>query len=229
MTENSLKPKVAVLLGTGGHAAVLLEILGQDRTLQIRAALTADTSLWGCSWRGIPVLGGDDHLPRLSSQGVAVFINGLGSSGNTRGRHEIYLRAVQAGLQPHTIIHPAALVAPSAQVGAGCQLLARCLVNTGANLANNVIINTGAIVEHDCTIGESAHVASGAVLCGNVSVGAGAHIGANASVRQGLSIAAGAIVGIGAVVTHDVAAGAIVVGNPARELGRGPGTVASQQ
>jgi hypothetical protein len=47
-------------------------------------------------------------------------------------------------------------------------------------------------------------------------VGAGAEIGAGAVVLQGLSVGDGATVGAGAVVTSDVAAGATVVGAPAR-------------
>jgi hypothetical protein len=46
----------------------------------------------------------------------------------------------------------------------------------------------------------------------------GASIGANATILAGLEIGEGAMVGAGAVVTHDVRPGTVVVGNPAREL-----------
>jgi maltose O-acetyltransferase len=49
-----------------------------------------------------------------------------------------------------------------------------------------------------------------------VTIGADVWIGGGAIVLPGVSIGDGAIVGAGAVVTRDVAAGAIVVGNPAR-------------
>jgi acetyltransferase-like isoleucine patch superfamily enzyme len=51
-----------------------------------------------------------------------------------------------------------------------------------------------------------------------VTVGAGAVVGAGAILLPGVVIGAGATVGAGAVVVHDVAAGATVVGNPARTL-----------
>lgn len=46
----------------------------------------------------------------------------------------------------------------------------------------------------------------------------GASIGSGAVIMSGIEIGPGALVGAGAVVTHDVAAGAVVAGNPARVL-----------
>lgn len=44
----------------------------------------------------------------------------------------------------------------------------------------------------------------------------GARIGANVTILPGVVIGENALVGAGAVVTHDVASGAVVVGNPAK-------------
>jgi UDP-2-acetamido-3-amino-2,3-dideoxy-glucuronate N-acetyltransferase len=51
------------------------------------------------------------------------------------------------------------------------------------------------------------------------SVGVGASLGANATILPGVSVGRSAMVGAGAVVTKDVPANAIVVGNPARIVG----------
>lgn len=48
------------------------------------------------------------------------------------------------------------------------------------------------------------------------TIGRGASIGANATILPGISIGEGALVGAGSVVTADVLAGTLVVGNPAR-------------
>jgi acetyltransferase-like isoleucine patch superfamily enzyme len=61
-------------------------------------------------------------------------------------------------------------------------------------------------------------VASGATVSGMVRVGRACYLGAGSHVIQRAAVGDGALVGMGAVVTRDVAANAVVVGNPARPI-----------
>lgn len=95
-------------------------------------------------------------------------------------------------------------------------IAANATINPLAFIATGAICNTGCIVEHECAVGEFAHIGPGAVLCGNVKVGAGSFVGANAVIRQGVTIGNNAMIGAGAVVVKDVADGVTVVGVPAK-------------
>ena len=78
------------------------------------------------------------------------------------------------------------------------------------------LVNHGAVVDHECVIGDGVHIAPGATLCGCITVERNVMIGAGSVVLPRVVIGASSVIGAGAVVTKDVPAGTTVVGNPAR-------------
>lgn len=207
-------------LGAGGHAKVLIETLRQVGDYEIVGLLDPDPAKWNTQLLGVVVLGSDDLLPGLLAQGIHYVFIGLGGTGNTHPRRLLYEKALKLGFFIPVIIHPLAIVSPSARVGVGANIMPGAIVNADAQLGQNVIINSGAIVEHDCVIEDHVHIASGARLASTVYVGEGAHIGAGATVKQCIQIGAWAVVGAGAVVIRDVAPHQTVVGVPARPLNK---------
>ena len=209
------KPVRCVVLGGGGHARVLIDCLRASKAAEPVAIVDADPALWGTTILGVKVVGGDEKLQKMRSQGVSGFAIGLGGTKDNGPRRRLFEHARTLGFHPVSVRHPSAICSPSAEIGDGSVLYPRAVVNACASIGVNVIINTGAIVEHDCVVGHHAHIATGAVLCGMVTVGDMAHIGARAVVRQNQKIGARAVIGAGATVVDDVREGTRVWGGKA--------------
>jgi sugar O-acyltransferase (sialic acid O-acetyltransferase NeuD family) len=140
--------------------------------------------------------------------------------GDNLTRRRLFERLSESGERFATARHPRAILSAHCAIDPGTVIGAGVIVNTGARVGSNVILNTGCIVEHHNDIEDHAHIAPGARLGGRVIVGQGAFVGIGATVLPGRRIGAWSVVGAGAVVREDVPPGVVVVGVPARPLGR---------
>jgi len=198
-----------LVLGSGGHAAVVLDLLAAA------GHRIAGTVSPAGGIDGVANLGDDEALGIWGAGDVRI-ANGIGSTGDPAIRRNLFEMWSAHGFAFPPIVHPFAYCSPSVSLGAGCQIMAGAVVQARARICANAIINTGARVDHDCRIGRHVHIAPGAVLSGAVEIDDNAHVGPGAVVVQGIRVGGGARIAAGAVVVRDVAAGAIVSGVPAR-------------
>ena len=205
-----------IVIGGGGHAKVLVSAL-----LLCRRNILGfvDLNPTASPLLGISYLGSDAAV-LLHAPGDVRLVNGVGSTGSTASRQDIYDRFTHEGYCFASVIHPSAIIAPEVQIEDGVQIMAGAILQPGSCIGSNAIVNTGAIIDHDCLVGAHAHIAPGAVLSGGVHVDSGAHIGTGACILQGVSIGAGSVVGAGAVVIKDVPPGVTTVGVPAKTIDR---------
>ena len=203
-----------IIYGAGGHAAVLIDALRLLRR-EVLFVIDDDPATHGQAIDGIEVRG-DTSLLEGHRPGELELVNAIGSVRAVTARRERFLELRKRGFGFATVIHPGALVAASAALGHGVQVMAGAVVQPRATIGANALINTRAAIDHDTVIGPHAHIAPGATLSGGVSVGEASHVGVGASVIQGISIGEHATIGAGAVVLRNVARGATVVGVPAR-------------
>lgn len=209
-----------IVIGGGGHAKVLVSTL-----LLCRRGILGfvDLNSTAPPLLEIRCLGSDAAVSFHAPADVQL-VNGVGCTGSTAIRQDIYDRFTHEGYGFATVIHPSAIVAPEVQIENGVQIMAGATLQSGSRVGSNAIVNTGAIVDHDCVVGAHAHIAPGAVLSGGVHVGSGAHVGTGACIIQGVSIGARSIVGAGAVVIRDVLPGVTTAGVPAKTIDRKPYT-----
>lgn len=209
-----MKEKPFVVLGAGGHARVVLEAL-HSAGLAVAAVTDANQALWGTQLEGIRILGGDDRLADFSPERYAAAV-GIGAARNTRLRRKVHMALKEAGYTLPPLVASSALVARSARLDAGAQVLTRAVVHPASVVGEGTVVNTAAIIEHDCTVGAHSFIGPAAVLCGGVKVGTGTFIGAGAIVLPGVTVGSGALIAAGAVIRKDVADDAKALGSDLR-------------
>lgn len=204
-----------VLLGGGGHASVLIELIRKLDRYEIVGILDSRLKR-GLSISGVPVLGKDDLLSKLYDRDVENACISVGSVDKNDRRRSLYEKVRKLGFHIPELVHPQSIVSSESKISEGVQLMAGAIIQTNTIINCNTIINTGAIVEHDCIIGKHVHICPGAVISGGCTIGDGAFIGAGVTVIQGMKIGREALVGAGSVVVRDVPEGAVVKGSPAK-------------
>ncbi len=143
-------------------------------------------------------------------------------------RHPASLVETEA-IGPGTRVWAFAHILPGARIGADCNICDHVFIENDVALGDRVTIKCGVQLWDGVTIESDAFVGPNATFTNDpfprsrvtparftpTLVKRGASIGANATIVCGVTIGVNAMVGSGAVVTHDVPANAIVVGNPA--------------
>jgi UDP-perosamine 4-acetyltransferase len=196
-----------------GHARVVIELLCAAADVELVGLIDDYPENAARTIEGLAVIGTSYDLHRLRAEGLEAVVLGFGAA---RGRAAVLAALEDAALQLPVLVHPTAFVAPSAELGPGCQLLPRAHVGPGAKLGRGVLVNTSAIVEHDVDLGDAAVIDPGAVVGGRATIGGEAEVGSGAVVLPDVRVGVGAVVGAGSVVTRDVSENHTVVGVPAR-------------
>ena len=200
-----------ILIGYSGHAFVVYGIL-QSAGKQVTGYCDMEEKEYNpfnLVYEGSET--SEEGLKKLHTTDFFIAV------GDNRIRSKIYHQLSKHNLVPANAIHPSAVIDASAAVALhGVMIAAQVIINPLATIGMGAVCNTGSIIEHECIVGEFAHIGPGAVLCGNVKIGDGSFVGANAVIRQGITIGKNALIGAGAVVVKNVPDNITVVGVPAK-------------
>lgn len=207
--------KNVVIIGAGGHAKVIADII--DKSKDIVIGFLDDNKTKGdiiVKEKRYKVIGRIDDCRKIQLESPEIeFVIAIG---NNKVRKQIAER--YENLKFYTAIHPSGQIALDVEIGEGTVIMANTSINTSAKIRRHCIINTGAIVEHDNILEDYVHVSPNATLCGTVQIGELTHIGAGTTVRNNISICHDCIIGAGSVVVKNINEPSTYIGIPARKM-----------
>ena len=136
----------------------------------------------------------------------------------------------KAKIPDNTNIWQFCVIFPNATIGENCNICANVLIENDVTVGNNVTIKSGVQLWDGVTVEDNVCIGPNATFTNDLYprsknqewqlkktlIKKGASIGANATIICGITIGENAMIGAGSVVTKDVPAGELWVGNPAR-------------
>ncbi len=140
------------------------------------------------------------------------------ATGDNNLREQKTALLTSRGIVMPNLIHPTAVVSPSARIAAGCTVLANAVIHTNASVGMGCIVNTASIVEHDCVIGDFVNLSPKTAMAGHTKIGNKSFLGIGCTIIDAITVGKEAVIGAGAVVSRDVPEHAVVAGVPAKGI-----------
>jgi UDP-perosamine 4-acetyltransferase len=206
-----MKNKV-IVQGAGGHAKVVIELL-RSNDYQVDYCIGIADSTDTCM--GVPVLRGDEQLVGLREKGYQLVFPAIGSN-TLRARLGQY--ALDLGYQYVNAISPTAMISPSVNMGLGVAVMAGVVINADSQICDLAIINTGAVIDHDCYVGFASHCGPRSALAGCVRICEQSFLGVGAVVIPEVKIGKNTVIGAGATVIDNIPDSVLAVGIPAKVI-----------
>lgn len=203
-------PHGLVVFGFGGHARSVADVAlaaGVSDLIFVDEAAKADESLWGFPVRRAF----DDQL----ADGWQTFAAG----GDNRRREAQVVAIASRSLPLATLIAPTATICRGAEISPGSFVGHHAHIGPLTRIGKGCIINTSAIVDHECSVGDFTHVSVNTSVAGRCRVGSFVFLGTGSTVIDQIEIADSVTVGGGGVVVNSLQEPGVYVGTPVRRIG----------
>lgn len=204
-----------IIIGAGGHAKEVIQILHKDELTSSLYFFDNTPNASNLFLGKFPVLSSDDELKQVFSKDPRFVCAISGTS-----KREIFMNKIKALGGKFTSV-----IAPNASIGNydvvladGLNVMQMVFISNNVCIGEGTLLNYGASVHHDCTVGKFCEISPKAQLLGGSSISDYVTIGAGATVLPKVKIGNNAVVAAGCVVTKNVPDNTVVAGVPGRVI-----------
>lgn len=204
-----------VIIGSLGHAKVLIDIVEQESRYSIAGLLDRSRTV-GEQTLGYEVLGRTDDLPKLmASHKIAGVIVAIGDN-LTRSNVVAVVKETCPDLSFVSAIHPKASIAKGVSIGEGTVVMAGVAINPCCVVGRFCILNTNSSLDHDSVMEDFSSLAPRVATGGDCHIGGYSAVGIGAVLLRGVHIGQHTVVGAGATVLRDLGSFEVAYGVPAK-------------
>lgn len=194
-----------LIIGAALGATQVLDILAGSTTQQAVAIVDDDSSRWGASVHGVPVVGGSGILGDLFGSGAFdAAIIAIGRSPAVRARFRAL--CASAGVPLANAIDPTAKIATDVTIGQGNIVCAFCHIATGVQVGDNNFFSAYNSFDHHSVIGSDNASGPSVVTSGKVTIGSRIRFGTGIYIEPDVTIGDDAAIASGAVIVSSVPA-----------------------
>ena len=175
--------KKIILIGAGGHCKSCIDVIETEKKYKIIKIFDKNKKIkrllnYQVFW--------EKYLNNFLKKNYA-FVT-VGQIKNREIRYNLFKKLKKYGFKIPKIISPYAYVSKHAHIGEGSIVMHNAVINAGAKIGKNCIINTSSLIDHDAIIGDHTHISTKAVINGGTKIGSKVFFGSSSVTKQNIII-----------------------------------------
>ena len=183
MQDQDLTP--IILYGAGGFALEIAEYAAERSRPSNRFRIAGVVDDYPDKRREIPNVPFLGHLESAVEKGFRQFII---TAGSPLFRKQLFQRLKRFDCTAVTLIHPSAIISPTAKIGEGALICPFSIINSGATVGLNSVVNVHCSVGHGASIGDHCTLSPYSALNGDSQIGEGTFLGTRATIFPTITV-----------------------------------------
>ena len=205
--------KNLIIVGSGGHSRVAIDIATQNKynilgIIDINYKKNNTKNILGYQ-----ILGDIKSLENKKLKKSKIFI----AIGDIKLRKKIY-NSLKKNFQFINLIHKTAKISNYTKLGNNLLINTGAIINAEVIIDDNSIINSGSIIEHEVYIGKNVNINPNVAIGGRTTIKNNTYVGIGATIIDSINIGENVVIGAGSVVIKDIKKNLTSIGVPSRIL-----------